>query len=71
MILDRSRQRSHSDDVSLDLDDLGDSPRRSLADNDPRSLADDRRITCLGEKGPWHPGLVFAVQIDHEVNLGL
>jgi hypothetical protein len=67
VLIDRTRQRANADDVIVDLHHLGDSPYRTLANDQPGTLADESGVTRLIEECPGQAGLVFAVEIDHKV----
>jgi len=70
MLADRPGERSHPDDVTVDLDDLGDGAHVALADDEPGAFPDQLRVARFVEVGLGQAGFVFAVEVYDEVELG-
>jgi hypothetical protein len=67
VLIDRTGQGSDTDDTVVDLHHLGNSTYVALADHEPSSLVDEGGIAGFIEEGPRQAGVVFAVEIDREV----
>ena len=70
MFADRPWERAHSDDVTVDLDDLGDRAYVAFADDEPGAFSHELRVGSFVEVRPRQAGFVFAVEVNDEVELG-
>ena len=66
---DRSGQRPHPHQISLDLSNLSDSSGLARADNDPGTLPDQSRVTGILHEGPRQPGVVLGVEVNAKVDV--
>ncbi len=71
MVINGSWQGSHADNVTVDLDHLSNSCRRTLSYDQPGTLDHQAGITSFIDEGPRQTGIVLAVQVDHKIDSDL
>jgi hypothetical protein len=64
------RERAHTHDAVVDLDDLRDRAYGALTDHEPRALTYEFGVGCFVEERPRETGFILAVEVDNEVQFG-